>query len=413
VAQQYIYVRHRKACRATGKTPRACSCAPAVAVQVNRVWQDDLKGVLPKGWSLKDLAELEAEARRRGLDHDSGRRLIERGSTPTLGELGEEFLADVRRDQQLGDYAHNTVKTYESVWRAMLEPAFGDKPVTAITRELVTDQRAKWAAEGKARNYITTSTSLLSTILADKAMPRFITTNPCTIVGRRKRRGRSAAARPARQPRALSTEFVFKLLDAARVREDDMLLHDMILCAVTTGMREREVAGLKPEYVDLRNHRIEVAGQYIRDRTWEPTKSGEERTTVACDLLAERLRVRMENCGEYVFGYPARWHRLNGLPMSTRSQSAFFRDLWDATGPRNKGEGWHALRHTFSTILDRHRIRPLAIDAVMGHKNKGVSFRYQHVLDDELNTIVAALNVEFDRTPPDVVRLDDHRRKAA
>lgn len=415
MAQTFIEVRHRKGCSAHAqgvpkKDPRRCSCAPSVRVQVNRAWQNDLAGVLRLGWGKRDLTELEMEAGRRAVDHDSGRRLVERAVAPQLRELAEDFLRDVRRDQQLGEYALNTVSTYESLWRALLEPAFGDMRVTAITREAVADQRAAWAAAGRSRNYITQATSLLSTILADKAMPKWIATNPCTIVGRRK--GRRAGARPERKPRALPTKFVFDLLDTARKREDNMLLHDMILCAATTGMRQREVAGLRREYVDLRNRRIEVAGQYVRARLWEPTKSGEERSTVICDLLYERLRVRMENCGEYVFGAPCRIRRIHGEPLSSRSQSEFFREAWDATGPREKGEGWHALRHTFASILDRHRVRPLAIDAVMGHKNSGVAFRYQHVLDDELDAIVTALNLEFERTPPGVTRLDDRRRAA-
>jgi integrase len=400
-----VEVRHRKGCGAKGKEPRGCSCAPAVRVQVNRAWQSDLAGELKKGWRKSDLAELEVEARRRALDHDSGRRLVERGAAPTLAELAEEFLADIKRDEKLGDYSPNTTKTYHSLWRALLEPALGDRRVTDITQAVVSDLRAEWAQKGHSRNYVMSASSLLSTILADKAMPKWISANPCASGGRRG--GRRAASRPARQPRALPMEFVFALLDGSQSHSHG-LLHDMILCAVTTGMRQREVAGLRPEYVHFRERRIEVAGQLHGSRKYEPTKSGDERETVLCDSLADRLQLRVARCRERGYEYVFAGERF-GEPWSPRNMNEALNNAWEAVGPRQKGEAWHALRHTFASILDRNRVRPLAIDAVMGHKNQGVSFRYRHVLDDELDVIVDVLNREFDRTPPNVTRLSDRR----
>jgi integrase len=222
------------------------------------------------------------------------------------------------------------------------------------------------------------------------------------------RRSPRTTVRPERAPRSLEVEFVLAMLDEAAKRSDGLLLHDMILTGVTTGMRKREIAGLRPECIHLRERRIEVAGQLIGD-TFEPPKSFVERTTVVCDVLAERLRLRLaRGVGEYVFAVPGQ-----ELPWSRMEQGSRFNAVWEACGPRRKSDSWHALRHTFATTLDAGRCRPAAIDAVMGHSNQGVSFRYRHVLEPDLDDMVRVLNECFDRTPPDVVRLDDRRRKAA
>jgi integrase len=414
----YIEVTHREGCglkNATasarrvpvaGNGRRMCKCSPRVRAQVKRRWVAE--GVFPEGWTQANLRQFEAEAVGAREAHESGRRTIERDRVPTFGELAADYLARLERRRELDEVAAQTVRQRRTGVRRLEARGWTGKPVTAITREAVDELRAELRGEGYAMNTISgTYVATIAVILNESdAIGRWLPTSPTSQ--RWARRSPRTLVRPERTPRSLDIDFVFALLDEAAKRDDGLLLHDMILTGVTTGMRKREIAGLRPECIHLRERRIEVVGQLLDGGVFEPPKSYVERTTVMCDALAERLRVRLAQAGEYVFAVPG-----EELPWSRMEQGSRFNKVWEACGPRRKSDSWHALRHTFATTLDAGRCRPLAIDAVMGHKNQGVSFRYRHVLAPDLDEMVRVLNEQFNRTPPDVVRLDDRRRKAA
>jgi integrase len=321
----YIEVTHREGCglkNATasarrvpvaGNGRRMCKCSPRVRAQVKRRWVAE--GVFPEGWTQANLRQFEAEAVGAREAHESGRRTIERDRVPTFGELAADYLARLERRRELDEVAAQTVRQRRTGVRRLEARGWTGKPVTAITREAVDELRAELRGEGYAMNTISgTYVATIAVILNESdAIGRWLPTSPTSQ--RWARRSPRTLVRPERTPRSLDIDFVFALLDEAAKRDDGLLLHDMILTGVTTGMRKREIAGL--------------------------------------------------------------------------------------------------LRHTFATTLDAGRCRPLAIDAVMGHKNQGVSFRYRHVLAPDLDEMVRVLNEQFNRTPPDVVRLDDRRRKAA
>lgn len=414
----YIDVTHREGCGlkdatanerrvpTAGNGRRLCKCSPRVRAQVKRQWVAE--GVFPEGWTQANLRQFEAEAIGAREAHESGQRVIKREEAPTFGELAADYLARLDRRRELDEVAAQTVAQRRTGVRRLEARGWGDKPVTAITREAVDELRAELRREGYAMNTISgTYVATIAVVLNDsEAVGRWLAASPTSQ--RWARRSPRTMVRPERTPRALDIEFVFALLDAAAKRRDGLLLHDMILTGATTGMRKREIAGLRAECVHLREHRIEVVGQLLDGGRFEPPKSYIERTTIVCDALAERLRLRLAQGGEYVFAVPG-----EDLPWSRMEQGSRFNKAWEACGPRRKSDSWHALRHTFATTLDAGRCRPLAIDAVMGHKNQGVSFRYRHVLEPDLDEMVRVLNERFDRTPPDVVRLDDRRRRAS
>lgn len=394
-----VEVRHQQFCKAKGKDARRCSCSPSARVKVH-LGGDNYKwtaaGKLPKGWVLRDLDDLDVEGGQAKLDHDSGRRILRRDSAPTFREAAEAFLADVEESVELDELSPNTLIAYRSMIHARLIPELGDTLVTEseLTAATVRKLRADLARQGFADTYITQAVSVLSTVLNDKAIGAWRDTNPCASKGRRGRKRGKPERVPAHK-KALDLDFSLALLGHTR----GTLLGDMLLCAFTTGMRQREVAGLKTEHVDFRERRIEVGNQRIRHHGDHRTK-GDERTTVLCRALADRLAVRAERTTNgYLFNCDK-----TGLPWSANSQMTALIEAWDVlvTGEeawrscvRRKGQGWHVTRHTFATLLDQQRVRPLVIDALMGHRNQGVSFRYRHVWDEDFDAVVELLDQVF------------------
>lgn len=393
-----VEVRHQRFCKAKGRDARRCSCSPSARVKVHlgdQQFKWVAAGKLPKGWGVRDLDGLDVEGGQAKLDHDSGRRVIERAATPTLRQLAEEFLADIAESVALDDLSPNTLIAYRTAIRLML-PLIGDTPVSESELSTATVQRLRKTLADKnyARTTIANTVSVLSTILNDKAIGPWRDTNPCSSKGRRGRRRGKPELVPANK-KALELDFALALLNHTRAT----LLGDMLLCAFTTGMRQREVAGLKVEHVYFRERRIEVANQLIRNRGDHRTK-GEERTTVICRALGDRLAVRAEQTDNgYLFNSAA-----TGLPWSHWLQTTRLDDAWEAlvegeeawrSCARRKGQGWHVTRHTFATLLDQRRVRPLVIDALMGHKNAGVSFRYRHVWDGDFDAVTELLDQVF------------------
>jgi integrase len=381
-----------------------CRCSPRVRAQVKRRWVAE--GVFPEGWTSENLRQFEAEAIVTREGHESGRRVIERVEAPLLSELADAYLVNLTLRAELDEVSEGTLRTRRSQWNT-LKPLVGAVRVDEFGVDDVRELELHHRAKGYEPTTIEAHLTCLSSILNEQAVPRWLPVSPTAVRGRGRGRG-GRQRQPRRKPRSLEVAFVFELLDAAARQDDGLVLHDMILCGATTGMRKREIAGLRPEHVDLRKRRIEVEGQIIVGNKFKPPKSYEPRTTVLCDALAERLSVRLDHAAEYVFTPPGA-----AMPWTDTYQGDLFKDVWEGCGSRRKGDGWHALRHTFATLLDAGRCRPLAIDAVMGHKNQGVNFRYRHVLDPDLDEMVRVLNECFDRTPPEVTRLDERRRLRA
>lgn len=402
-----VEVRHQQGCRAKGKDARRCSCSPGVRVQVHvggdaKKWVSS--GRLPKGWALVDLAQFEVDGRQSKLDHDSGRRIVQREIAPTFGEIAATWLAGIEQAVLLGELSPNTLVGYRSMLNAHLLRELADLKVTQLDADrierlrvtLATYERGK-GRTGYTQNYITQAVSVVSTILKDSGtVGRWLDHNPCATRARRRRR-RGRRGNVGMDKGALDLLFVNALLHHTA----GTLIGDMTLTAMLTGMRQREVAGLKDEHLHSRERRIEVANQRVRHHGDAPTKGFDDRVTVLSGPLSDRLMLRAEQTTNgYLFNC-----RKTGLPWSAEEQARQLKQAWGQVAAqvpewsRKYGQGWHAFRHTFASLLDQHRVRPLVIDALMGHKNQGVSFRYRHVWDSDFDEVIDILDGVFGGLP--------------
>lgn len=379
-----IEVRHATDCGAKGRDARNCRCSPAVRIRVARTWLPSRK--LPLGWRVRDLEAIEREALDAKQDHDSGRRVVEpRGTVPTMREWAKGWLADFAADVRAGEASPTTLVNYESYWRRHFDEPLGDLPLTEVSAELILDLRDRKTATLSA-GYVNNMFVMLGGMLAT-AVPRYLPAAPA-IARRRRRRGRSAAP-PA--PRLLELDLARDLLAAT-----SGVVHEMILCGLTTGMRQREIAGLRMPSVSFAHNRITVENQRVRvgidgvvQEIDKLPKYERTREVVLYSGLAALLRDR-DGASGYAFVDPD-----TGEPFASWRMREVLHAAWETVGPRPKNHSWHVLRHTFSSLLDRHRVRPLVIDALMGHSNPGVASRYKHVWDEEFELIEGILAETF------------------
>jgi hypothetical protein len=69
----------------------------------------------------------------------------------------------------------------------------------------------------------------------------------------------------------------------------------------------------------------------------------------------------------------------------------FVRDAYERAGLRRPGVMWHALRHTYASILAAGGIREDVVAVLMGHKRPGMTSIYTHLFSDAFDGVEAAL----------------------
>lgn len=390
----FISIRHQLKCGAKGRDARNCRCSPSIRVRIAGVWLPSER--LPKDWRVADLEAVERNAVDAKGDHDAGRRVIEpRRSVPTMRAWAEQWLDEFEADVRAGEASPRTLVSYRSYWSHHLDDQLGDLLVTEVSSKRILELRLEMASrpargpgsEPYSPRYVNNVFVMLGGMLST-AVPKYLEAAPA-IAPRRRRR--SARVLPVTTPKLMDLGIARDLLAAT-----DGVVHEMILCGLTTGMREREIAGLKMPSVHFADSRITVENQRFRavidgeaQQVDKLPKYERTRDVVLYSGLATRLGSRDGESG-YAFIDPD-----TGEPFASWKMRERLHKAWEAVGPRPRNHSWHVLRHTFSSLLDRNRVRPLLIDALMGHSNPGVASRYKHVWDEEFEAIEAILATTF------------------
>jgi integrase len=390
----FINWTHRGSCPTEGEDKDTCMCSPSLRARIVGGWTPTHR--LPKGWGTRLVDQFERQVLAQLEDHHSGRRVIERAPMPTMREWGESWLAKLERLVAVHEFAFSTLASYRSIWQNHLAPFFGPKRLLDIDDELVLDFRANRLASGYRAEYVKQMVFVLSGMLTD-AVPRHLASNPVSVRGVRRRGRPQVELEDDTAPKIIEWDLARALLALS-----DGPLHEMILLALTTGMRRQEIAGLRWDAVRFHDRRIDVRRQLIRrprpvtapmppgaivgDRGAiyidAATKSRRKRTVALYSGLSDLWHARAEQrLSTYVFTEP------NGRPFTDHKMQTELNRLWESIGERPKQHSWHVLRHTFSTLLASEGVEPHVIDAVMGHRRPGVAARYQHVIDRHLEPI--------------------------
>lgn len=179
-------------------------------------------------------------------------------------------------------------------------------------------------------------------------------------------------------------------------------------CAIYTGMRAGELAGLRWDDVDLQRRLIMV------QRSFEgPTKSGEPRPVPIVDALLATLRWwRLRHGGRLVFT-----NRDGGMlrPSGRVFQETLHRVLdrahfpmIDRGGKRKRYIHFHDLRHTFASAWVMRGGDLFRLQRVLGHSTVAMTLRYSHLAPSAFAEDYARF-ADLRVAGGDVVDLDLHR----
>lgn len=157
------------------------------------------------------------------------------------------------------------------------------------------------------------------------------------------------------EERILSQEEVQRLLDASALH-----LRPIILTALNTAMRLREILYLKWDDVDLDYRVITV----------RHTKSAKERKVPVNTLLLETLKTqRAKARGEWVFPCPGTDKPMDGIKTA-----------WQGALRRAGIEHcrFHDLRHTSATYMVLNGVDLATVKEILGHSDIRLTMRYTH-----------------------------------
>lgn len=376
-----IQLRHRKGCPAKGKDGRRCSCGPTVYAVLAGDWSRI--GYLEPGWRKADLAAFEDKLAEMRRGFEAGEPHKPRQAM-RLGQWADEWFARLAESAEAGDVSKLTYNTYEGDYRNHIGPAFGDRPLAAISPEMVRRYiRQKIAAGLQPRSANATITPL-SAMLTDARDEGLVQSNPC----QQPRRARHGASRrkallaevKQERPKHLEPTEARALLAAT---PDDH--RDLVLAALSTGFRRGELLGLRWEDIRWADDRIDLRRQ-LQNRREVPPKYRSYREVVLYSGLRAALASRRQAEG-LVFLSP------NGEPWGDAAPDrAFLRDAYEDAGLSRPGVLWHSLRHTYASILAAGGVREDVVAVLMGHKRPGTTSIYTHLFADAFDGVEEALD---------------------
>lgn len=180
------------------------------------------------------------------------------------------------------------------------------------------------------------------------------------------------------QPR--STKREIRPLDQGQVKRllrtaQGTNLYALYLLAVTTGMRQGELLGLKWEDVDLRTGALQVRRTVFSGKASAPKTPKSKRSIKLTEAAIGALKGHQRQ-GEWVFssraGTPIERHNL-----ITRSWKPLLRK---ANLPDIR---FYDLRHSCATLLLTKGVHPKIVQEVLGHSSITITLdTYSHVLPD-------------------------------
>ena len=287
--------------------------------------------------------------------------------------FAEKYLEFARVNKKPSSAKRNEVSI------KMLSPYFNGKLIDSIHAFMAEQYKKVRKEEGRAPATINRDIATLRNMMNKAVEWGYLPLNPL--------RGIKELKEDNEKMWVLSSEEERKLLAACDSRpQKKIYLKDLVLFALNSGARQREIFTLKKVNVHLKE----------RFMTVTDTKTHEDRPVPINDTLKGILKRRMkENNSEYIFCN----HKGEGLTVLT---NAFWRAVKDAGLIRwEEKDGkmiqvrfrFHDLRHTFGSRLGMKGYDLKTIMEIMGHKTTKVAMRYQHPSPDHKLNAVKSLDI--------------------
>ena len=216
--------------------------------------------------------------------------------------------------------------------------------------------------------------------------------------------------------KVLTDQQVRTLLLAARGTRFETLLH----VAVTTGLREGELLGLKWSDLDWRTHQIRIQRQVQRHKGQgivftKPKSAAGRRMVVLGKATVEKLQKHFQQ-QELERQFAAdKWQENDlifpsviGTPMDNRNMLKVFKELLVQAGLPDIR--FHDLRHTAATLMLQQGVHPKVVQERLGHSDISLTLNtYSHVLPAMQESAAEALDDLITLTNISTILRDDNR----
>jgi integrase len=292
-----------------------------------------------------------------------------RGELPGMVRTGATFADAVaeymRWLEQDRARKPTTLRGYESIMRAHLLPAFGERRLEDLTADEVEAWSAQLAARGLASSTRLRILTCLFGVMKRAKRVWKLPRNPIADVEK------PVQSHAAIELEVFSPEEVHALVRAAESEQDAAVF----LTAAFTGLRRGELVALRWRSVDFTRRTIRVVASYS-ERSLSTPKSGRARSVPMAPLVAEalaRLASRGHDDQEGDLVFPATFGEyLDGSALYRRYKLALRR-----AGLRPLR--FHDLRHTFGTqVISNPAVSILQLKAWMGHQDIDTTMKYLH-----------------------------------
>jgi integrase len=304
--------------------------------------------------------------------------IIQRGAQLTPDRMTVADLMSSWLKQRRHEIRWQTWRRYESNFRMHIEPIIGNIRLAKLRPEHLRNLYAEKIDEGLSSTTVRHIHAVIRAAFRQAERDEIITRNVCRMVD---------------PPRAVQFEIMplspseaRTLREAARGHVDEALY----VLALTTGMRQAEILGLRWRDVDLQNGFLSLTRSLVfQDGTWmldEPKTRGSKRrihlTAVAVEALWNQKRAQLEH--QMVLGPKYQDHDFTfPTEVGTPRRAAnlvyrSFRPLLVSAGLRQIR--FHDLRHTAATLLLSEGVHPKVVSEMLGHSSIRLTLdTYSHV----------------------------------
>jgi len=323
-----------------------------------------------------------------------GRPLLGKEEQPPLPTL-KQYYERFKETYMETTLKPSTFKSYEMSFRVHILPELGSYRLDQIDREKVEDfiskltkkKVKKGSDETLAQDSIRLILAALGIMCRRAVKHKLVAENPATDMGEFYRQipKRHEEIEPLSESEALL--FLSTTLDYAPQQ------FPLFLCALHTGMRSGELAGLQWGDIDWNGRFIDVRRQYVRGQitslksatTRRQGREGAMRRKVDCsDDLLDALRRHKSTCQqewlkkgqneapEWIFatsvGTPADMYNIKQRYFKTVLKKAGLRSI-----------RFHDLRHTYASLLLSKGEPVLYVSNQLGHSNPQFTMKiYAH-----------------------------------